>query len=125
MLDTETRFLSDDQLEGFVQKLAAWRRTLSQPEQRVLDVILTAGETGDGEVQGYLFVEDALIRQAAVGAVQRLSRAVGRLHPAPDGLFQRLARADTLAHDGPHCGGGTPVPTAPLAPRRSDARRPV
>jgi hypothetical protein len=102
-MDSEARFLSDGQLELFVQKLAEWRRTLSQPEQRVLDVILTDGETEDGEVQGYLFTEDALLRQAAVGAVNRLSRTVGKLHPSPHGLFQRLARTGTPAHDGQPC----------------------
>ncbi len=102
-MDPEARFLTDAQLELFVQKLAEWRRTLSQPEQRVLDVILTAGETEDGEVQGYLFTEDALIRQAAVGAVNRLSRTVGRLHPSPHGLFQRLRRTATRAYDGQTC----------------------
>ena len=102
-MDPDARFLSDGQLELFVQKLAEWRRTLSQPEQRVLDVILTDGATEDGEVQGYLFAEDTLIRQAAAGAVHRLSRTVGRLHPSPHGLFQRLARTDTPAHDGQHC----------------------
>ena len=50
-MDSEARFLSDGQLELFVQKLAEWRRTLSQPEQRVLDVILTH------EVDAYLFNE--------------------------------------------------------------------
>jgi hypothetical protein len=99
-MDPEARFLSDAQLELFVAKLAEWRRTLSQPEQRVLDVILTDGETEDGEVQGYLFTEDALTRAAAVAAVNRLSRTVGRLHPSPHGLFQRLAHTDPPAHDG-------------------------
>src|SRR5215813_2082619 len=101
VMDPEARFLSEDQLERFVQNLAEWRRTLSQPEQRVLDVILTDGETEADAVQGYLFTEDALIRAAAVGVVNRLSRAVGRLHPAPNGLYQRLARTDAPAHEGP------------------------
>ena len=102
-MGAEARFLSDAQLELFVCKLAEWRRTLSQSEQRVLDVILTDGATEDGEVQGYRFTEDAQIRAAAVGAVHRLSRTVGRLHPSPHGLFQRLAHTNTAAHDGQPC----------------------
>jgi hypothetical protein len=89
--EQEAPFLSDGQLESFVQKLARFRQTLSQPEQRVLDVILTAGETEEADVQGYMFLEDALVRRAAAGAVDRLSRTVGHLHPSPQGLFRRLA----------------------------------
>ena len=86
-------FLSDGQLESFVQKLAQFRWTLSQPEQRVLDAMLAAGATDEDEadVQGYMFSQDALARRAAVAVVVRLSRTVGRLQPSPHGLVQRLA----------------------------------
>ena len=85
-------FLSDGQLESFVQKLAQFRGTLSQPEQRVLDAMLASGTTDAEDVHGYLSAQDALVRRAAVAAVDRLSRAVGGLQPSPQGIFQRLAQ---------------------------------
>jgi len=88
----EAPFLSDGQLESFVQKLAEFRGALSQPEQRVLDAMLASGGTDAADVQGYGLVQDAPVRQAAVAAVDRLSRAVGGLQPSPQGLFQRLAQ---------------------------------
>jgi hypothetical protein len=96
-MDSEALFLSEDQLEIFVRKLALFRRTLSQPEQRVFDVLLTACETEEADVQGYLLLEDALARRAALAAVDRLSRRVGPLHPSPQGLFHRLEQASRPA----------------------------
>jgi hypothetical protein len=89
--EPDAPFLSDGQLESFVQKLAQFRRTLSQPEQRVFDAILATGMTDETDVQGYMFSQDALARRAAVAAVVQLNRRVGRLQPSPGGLFQRLA----------------------------------
>jgi hypothetical protein len=77
--------MTDIQVDAFVQKLGAFRATLSAGEQQALDAMLLATAHGEAsDVEGYAF-RGASVKHLALAAVMTLGIVGGTLGPALGG----------------------------------------
>jgi hypothetical protein len=80
--------IGDTGVAAFVEKLGAFRGTLSEQERQILDAMLVAAAGGTlDDVQGYAFTTSAA-RQLALAAVMALGLGAGTLAPLASGTAQ-------------------------------------